>query len=359
MIVINLVLGLVLLVVGAEALVRGASRLASSLGISPVIIGLTVVALGTSAPEISTTAKAAFSGHTSLALGNIVGSNILNILLILGLAALIRPLRVAHQLIRWDVPLMIGLALLLWLFGLDGRLGLLDGVILLAGMCAYLVLCVMDARIESGEVRETYAQQFQKTSSGSRITQIMIALMGLVLLVGGAQLLVGASLSLARILGLSELVIGLTIVAIGTSLPEVAASLVAALRGQRDLAVGNVVGSNIFNILAGLGLGAVLTPEGIAVDASAMGFDIPVMIATSIACLPIFLSAGEIARWEGALFLVFYAVYTSYLVLAGMHHDALPVFNHLVLGFVIPLTAVTLFVIYLRSLRQSRKGKQS
>ncbi len=348
------VLGLVLLVAGAELLVRGASRLAARLGISPLVIGLTVVAFGTSTPELAVTVQAGLAGQADIAVGNIVGSNIFNVLFILGLAALIVPLVVAQQLVRIEVPLMIGVSVLFLVMALDGRISGFDGMLLFAGIVAYTVFTVRQSRKESAAVQAEYAQEYGDGNSAERgrlPLQIALIVAGLVLLVLGAHWLVGGAVAIAKHFGVSELIIGLTIVAAGTSLPEAATSIVAALRGERDIAVGNVVGSGIFNILAIAGIASMVTPGGLEVAPALIRFDIPVMIAVALACLPIFASGHLIARWEGALFLGYYAAYVLYLILAATQHAALPSLSVAMLGFVLPLTAVTLIVLLARARR--------
>jgi len=293
------IIGLVGLIIGAELLVRGASRLAIGFGISPLVVGLTVVAFGTSSPELAVSTGSALSGQADIALGNVVGSNIFNVLFILGLSASIGTLVVAQQLIRLDVPLMIGVAILPLLLGLDGKIGRLDGLLLFAGIVAYIVFAIRQSRKETKEIEAEYDHEFgQGGGMGPRqaVIQIALVIAGLALLVVGARWLVNGAVALARSLGLSELIIGLTIIAAGTSLPEVATSVIASLRGERDIAVGNVVGSNIFNILAVLGLTAAVAPEGVTVPVAALRFDIPFMIAVSVACLPIFFTGYRIAR---------------------------------------------------------------
>lgn len=349
--VVLFVAGLGLLVLGAEWLVRGASRLATLLGVTPLVIGLTVVAYGTSAPEMAVSVKSAWAGQPDLAIGNVVGSNIFNVLFILGVSALITPLLVSSQLIRLDVPLMIAASLLTWLLAADGSIGRLDGALLFGAAVAYTGFQVWQSRKESAAVREEYAQQFgpQRSSTAANVAFIVA---GLALLVLGSRWLVAGAVAFAQVLGVSELVIGLTIVAAGTSLPEVATSIMAALRGERDIAVGNVVGSNIFNLLAVLGLAALVAPGGLPVSGALLHFDLPVMVAVAIACLPIFASGALIARWEGAVFLFYYVAYTMYLVLAAQQHDALPAFSAVMEAFVLPLTALTLAVVAWRTWRR-------
>ena len=347
-----LAMGLLILTAGAEALVRGASRIAGRLGIPSLIIGLTVVAFGTSAPELAVSMGSALSGQSDIALGNVVGSNVFNVLFILGLSALIVPLAIASQLIRIDVPLMIGTSVLVLLLALDGTIGRGDGVILFAGLLVYTGLQIRQGR------RERHAEAAPQPRTGARWrVDIVLVLAGLALLVVGARVLVSSAVAIAQALGVSELMIGLTIVAAGTSLPEVATSVVASLRGERDIAVGNVVGSNVFNLLGVLGLSAVVAGEGIAVAPQALQFDLPVMIAVALACLPIFVTGREIVRWEGGLFLAFYVAYTTYLILAALRHAALGSYGDAMLWFVLPLTALTLLALLMRHhIRHGRAG---
>lgn len=353
------VLGLALLVMGAELLVRGASRLARRFGISPLVIGLTVVAFGTSAPELAVSVQAGFAGQADIALGNVVGSNIFNVLFILGLSALIVPLVVSQQLVQLEVPLMIGVSVLLLIMALDGRIGGFDGLLLFVGVLAYTVFALRQSRKESGAVRTEYAQEYGTDTHsllGRLPLQIACIVAGLALLVLGAHWLVEGAVVMARMFGVSELIIGLTIVAAGTSLPELATSVVAALRGERDIAVGNVVGSNLFNILAITGIAAMVTPGGLEVAPALLRFDLPVMIAVALACLPIFATGHLISRWDGALFLGYYAAYVLYLVLTATRHAMLPVYGSAMLGFVLPLTAVTLIVLLVR--HRARKAAE-
>lgn len=354
------VVGLGFLIIGAEALVRGASRMAAVLGISPLVIGLTVVAFGTSSPELAVSVKSALSGQANIAMGNVVGSNIFNVLFILGLSALITPLIVSQQLVRLDVPLMIVLSVVVLLLSLDKTLGLVDGVMLVMGLLTYVGYLIYQSRRETIAVKEEFGGESvaEGHTQGIWLKNISLVIGGLVLLVLGSRWLVDSAVSFAEYLGISDLVVGLTIVAAGTSLPEVVTSVIAALRGERDIAVGNVVGSNIFNIMGVLGIASIVAPTGIEVSTAVIGFDLPVMIAVALACLPIFFTGGIISRQEGALLLGYYVAYTLYLVLAASHHDALPEFSAVMLYFVIPLTLVTVFIVTLREIR-SRKQRQS
>jgi cation:H+ antiporter len=352
------ILGLIALIVGAELLVRGASKLALSFGISPLVVGLTVVAFGTSSPELAVSVQSTWSGQMDLALGNVVGSNIFNVLFILGLSALVTPLLVHQQLIRQEVPIMLGVSLLLWALAADGGIGRWEGLMLVTFLAGYTFLLVRQSRREAAavqaEVNIEYTEAFDGPAKGWDAhwgVQVLLILGGLALLVLGANWLVEAAVGFARELGVSELVIGLTIVAAGTSLPEVATSILAAIRGERDIAVGNVVGSNIFNILGVLGISALVAPSALAVAPAMLAFDLPVMVAVALACLPIFFTGNLIARWEGGLFFAYYLAYTVYLILHASQHAALPTFAAAMAGFFLPLTFATLAVVAWRHWR--------
>ncbi|MGE3512579.1 MAG: calcium/sodium antiporter [Vicinamibacterales bacterium] len=355
-IVLSFVAGGTLLIGGAELLVRGASRLALGAGLSPLVIGLTVVAFGTSAPELAVTVGAALTGEADVAVGNVVGSNILNVLFILGLSALIVPLTVAQQLVRQDVPLMIAASVLVLLLALDHRVGLTDGVLLCASGVAYTAFLIRQSRKEQPEVAAEYAEALSglRRRPHRATLNVGMVMTGLAFLTLGARWLVAASVAAATALGVNELVIGLTVVAAGTSLPEIATSVLAAARGERDIAVGNVVGSCIFNLLAVLGVGALTAPEGLAVSPGALTFDVPVMIAVAVAALPIFFTGYTIARWEGAVFLGYYIAYTVSLALDATQHAAATAFTAAMVRFVMPLTALTLVVITVRAVRGRR-----
>lgn len=350
------IVGLVLLTFGADFLVNGAAQLASAFGISPLVIGLTVVAFGTSAPELAVSIASAWNGQADIAIGNVVGSNIFNVLFILGISALIIPLAVQQQLIRLDVPIMIAASVLLLLLSLDHSLSHVDGLILFGGVVLYTAFLIRHSRKESAAVKAEYRDGVDvgvKTDEHPHWAKnIGYLLLGLAMLVIGSKWLVDGAVMFARGLGVSELVIGLTIVAAGTSLPEVATSITAALRGERDIAVGNVVGSNIFNIFCVLGLASIVSPEGIHVAETALQFDIPVMIAVAAACLPIFFVGRIITRGNGAMLFGYYIAYTLYLVFTAQQTPAIHSLNIAMLWFVIPLTVITLGIGVVRELRK-------
>jgi len=320
-----------------------------------------VVAFGTSAPEMAVSVQSAWSGQVDIALGNVVGSNIFNVLFILGLSALIVPLVVHQQIIRQEVPVMIGASLLLWAMAADGGISRWEGLLLASLVLGYTIIIIRQSRRETAAVKAEHEEAFDGGAKGWDAhwgVQILLILTGLALLVLGANWLVDAAVAFAKHLGVSELVIGLTIVAAGTSLPEVATSILAAIRGERDIAVGNVVGSNIFNILAVLGISASVAPGDLAVAPSMLAFDIPVMVAVAVACLPILFTGNLIARWEGALFLALYVAYTLYLILHATGHDALQGYSAVMSAFVLPLLAVTLIILAVRHWRLAHPDKR-
>ena len=339
-IILLIVLGLAMLVAGAELLVRGASALARAVGLPSLIIGLTVVAFGTSAPEFAVSVKASLAGQPDIAVGNVLGSNTFNVLFILGVSALIVPLAVSSQLIRLDVPVMIAVSALTWLIAADGVVSRWEGLLLLAGIVAYTTMLIRLGKRRQSLRVPPGPEEIARPARGRLSVSLLMVLVGLTLLVLGARWLVQGAVDLARLLGVSELVIGLTVVAAGTSLPEVATSVVASIRRERDIAVGNIVGSNIFNILAVLGASAAASPGGMAVSRTALHFDVPVMVAVALACLPVFFTGGRISRWEGALLLGYYLAYLTYLFLGASQHASLPAFSMVMLFFVLPGTVL-------------------
>lgn len=350
MTILLFILGLTLLIIGAEILFRGASKIAAGLGISPLIVGLTVVAFGTSSPELAVSIKSSIAGQADIALGNVLGSNIFNILFILGLSSIIAPLFVSKQLIRFDVPIMILLSVGVLLISFDQVIGGLDGWLMIIGLVFYLgILAFFSLRSKN---QSDVTESRDKPEKVNWILNIFFVVAGLFMLILGSRWLVNSSVSFAAQLGISELIIGLTIVAAGTSMPEVVTSIIAALRGERDIAVGNIVGSNIFNILAVLGISSVLAPAGLPVSEAAIGLEIPLLIAVSVACLPIFFTGGTIDRWEGVLFLGYYIAYTMYLILNATQHDLLPAFNNVMFYFVVPITVITIGVIFFQEFKK-------
>ena len=351
---LTLAVGLVLLVAGGELLVRGGSGLGRALGLSPLIVGLTIVAAATSAPELAVSLDATLSGAPGLAVGNVVGSNIVNILLVLGLAAVVLPVAVRSQLVRIDVPVMVAMSVLLLVLALDGSVGRLEGGLLVALLVVYVTWIVVVGR-RAGV--DDPSPQAAPPVAPRPLVDVVLVVVGVALLVLGARLLVAAATDVAAAFGVSDLVIGLTVVAVGTSLPELATSIIAALRGERELAIGNVVGSNIFNITAVMGLTAAIAPGGVPVQAAALRFDLPVMVAVAVALVPVVFTGFTIARWEAGVFLAYYVAYVAYLLLAAADHDALPAYSTVMLGFVVPITVLTLAVLvaYEIGLRRGRR----
>lgn len=371
-----LLAGFVTLVAGGELLVRGAGGLATAIGMSPLVVGLTVVAFATSAPELAVTLQAVQDGSPDLAVGNVVGSNIANVLLVLGIAALIGPLVVKSQLVRVDVPVMVAMGVLMLLLSLDGLINRPNGLVLVACLAGYVVMAVLMGRRETARTsapglapdmthERGTVPPGGSTLSGPRDTDpgpgpgpargadpasgamrsalnVALVVAGVAMLVVGAGWLVDGATRIATDLGISEMVIGLTIVAVGTSLPELATTVIAAIRGQRDMAVGNAVGSCIFNIGGVLGVSSLLASDGIPVAESAIRFDIPIMIAASVALLPVIYTGFEVRRWEGGLFVSLYVAYTAYLLMNSTDHARLPAYSAIMLWFVLPTIAISL-----------------
>lgn len=324
--IVAVLAGMGVLVAGAEGLVRGAGRLAAAAGVSALVIGLTVVAYGTSAPELAVSVQAALAGTGGVAIGNAVGSNIFNILMILGLSALAGGLVVHQRLVRLDVPLLLAVTALVWWMTADELVGVAEGGVLVAGIVAYSVMSYFAGRREPPQVVAEYDEAFGTPAPEARTGWVGAAGLvgaGLVGLVVGAQLLVWGATELAGALGISDLLIGLTVVAAGTSLPELATSVVAARRGERDIAVGNIVGSNLFNLLAVLGISAV-AGGGLPVPAETVATHVPTSLLVTLVALPALALGLSVTRWEGGLLLAGYLGYLAYLVLDGVASPAAP-----------------------------------
>lgn len=342
LVVFMFIAGLGALVVGAETLVKHASALSLKMGISPLIVGLTIVAFGTGAPELAVGVYAAWMGQDDLLMGNIVGSNIANILLVLGLGAVLAPIAVNRQVIKLDAPVMIGASLLLMGLSLDGSLGLSDGLILLVGCILYLILLFKTQPIDDTLQSTTT----EKTTHPAGIARHIIwVIAGLALIVLGSQWLTNSAVTIAAALGVSETFIGLTIVAIGTSLPEIATTVIAMMRGERDLAVGNVVGSCTFNILAVLGISSVVAPNGIILSDTTLHTDLPIMLVATLGCLPLFFTHHYLSRWEGGVFLGYYGLYTSYLILHAIQSPLAQIVGAIFWFALLPITCIiTVFI---------------
>ena len=300
--------GLFLLTTAADWLVRGASSLARRLGVSSLVIGLTVVAFGTSMPEFVVSVDASMAGNSGIAVGNVVGSNIFNIAFILGIAALIQPITCSRTVIRRDVPVMIMVAALMWYLSLDGLISRVEAAVFFALLIIYTVYSYVKARGEVAPEETASGSEPETAVSMSLKGEIWLIVTGLVAMIAGSKLLLQGSVAIAKNAGISDEVIGLTLIAAGTSLPELATSVVAALRGQSDIAIGNVVGSNIFNILGILGLAGMILP--LDVSQHMANIDCPYMFVVSLACLPIMRSGFSISRFEGVLLIASYVFYT-------------------------------------------------
>lgn len=332
----GLVVGLVCLTLGAEWLVKGASSVAARLGIAPIVIGLTVVAFGTSAPEFAVSVQGALSGNSDVAIGNVVGSNTFNILFVLGLSAVIGSLTIEQRIIKRDIPILMALSIVIYGLIWNDVVGRLEGLVLFIGIIVYTLWLLRGARkAESEKVNAEYEEAMQqvegKTVAKPLYFQIGLVVVGLALLILGSRFLVSSATTIAEAFGVSDLVIGLTVVAAGTSLPELATSVMAAYRGQRDIAVGNVVGSNIFNLLAVLGASAAISSEGIAVNRELIRLDYPVMLAATLVLIPICWNGFAIRRWEGALLTAFYVAYVAYLVMDAGDSTAPELFRTMML----------------------------
>jgi len=349
-----LAIGLVVLVVGADLLVKGAARLAGSFGVPALVIGLTVVAFGTSAPELAVSVKSAWSGQAELAIANAVGSNIFNVLFILGASALIAPLIISRQLIRQDVPIMVLVSVLAWWMTQDGQISRWDAGLLFSGLLLYTWFLFRQGKASGADTTDEEVEELLHNSSPVW-QNLLLFVVGLVLLVLGSRWLVDAAVELARAFGVNEAVIGLTIIAAGTSLPEVVTSVVASMKGQRDIAVGNVVGSNIFNILCVLGVSGLVSPTPLAAGPQLIQLDIPVMVAVALLCVPLFFIGARVNRLEGALFLLLYVAYSWYLIALALQQPSAIQLKQAIVYGLIPLVLLYLPYSFWQDKRQTAK----
>ena len=348
--------GLLLLIIGAEMLVRAAVRVAAHLKVRPLIIGLSIVALGSSAPQMAVSLQATFAQNSDIAVGSVMGSNIFNLLVTLGLSALIIPLRVSRHLLRLDIPLLIGASALVFGLAWNEQLSAFDGALLLGVLVLYLGLLWRQSRHAADPQQ---APSVAASTGKPWNSSVLLMLVGLVLLIVAGRLLVAAAVDVAIELGLSERIIGLTIVAVGTSLPALATSLIAALRGQRDLAVGNIIGSNLFNLLGVLGITALLAPTPLSVSPNALDFDLPVMLGVTVLCLPMFYTGYRITRAEGLLLLALYAVYGLHVVSFTMGMPLAGRLERLMLLYVLPALLAFLLFTSLRAWRRQHHKRES
>ncbi|CRZ13362.1 calcium/sodium antiporter [Mycolicibacterium neworleansense] len=315
------VVGLIALAIGAEVMVRGGAQLAARLGISPILIGLTVVSIGTSLPELAVGVTAATEGSGELAVGNIAGTNVVNILFILGLSALIRPLAIEQRTLRFDLPVMAGAAVLLWVLALNGVLSRVDGVILVCGAIVYTLVLIRMSHRESRAVKAEYIQAYAegpakepKHVGESVFRHIAMTVTGIVVVIVGAEWLVDGAVGIARGFGVSDALIGLTIVAIGTSAPELVTTIVSTVRGERDIAVGNLLGSSVYNILLILGITCLVPADGLALSHNLVWIDIPLMVVAGLVCIPVFITGRRVHRAEGAAMVAAYLGYLTFLL---------------------------------------------
>ena len=352
------ILGLAGLIVGAEFFLRAVDRFGLKWGVSPMVMGLTVVAFATGAPELAISLKAAMNDSADLVLGNIIGSNIANILLILGITGFITPLQIKLRIVRIDVPIVIAMSIVLYLLALDGVLSLTDGIVLLLGLLTYSVFTFLQIRKNKVDISELYGHEEVELATGTLfyVKNIGLLLAGLALIALGANWMVSSAVTIAQLLGMSELVVGLTIVSIGTSLPEVATSMTAARKGNADIAVANVLGSNIYNIILTLGLTIVIAPGVLEVSRNALMLDMPFMIAVAVGCIPIFLTGFDLDRKDASLFLFYYVAYLIYLILEATGSEYL---GWIEKGFFFGILPFTFFYIFSRLIREVLTGLHS
>lgn len=360
--------GLVGLLVGGHFVVDGASKLGQRFGLTPTVIGLTIVAGGTSAPELAVVFQSIAVDDTELAIGSIIGSNIANILLVLGLVGCLGAVQVTNRVVRIDIPIMIAASVAFLLMSLDGKLSRPEGMILFAGVVGFVTWTLRAAPKASpilvGGDTQTSTDNFVASPSGSSVgispnglPLVLVRLAGgVAVLAFASRFVVSGAEGIATSLGVPELIVGLTIVALGTSAPEIVTTVIAALQGRRDLAVGNAVGSNIFNILLVLGLTTTLAPDGIDIGTDAIQLDLPILVASAIACLPIVFWDNTLDRWEGGVFVAYYLAYLTFLVLDATGHRASDPFALVMLGFVIPLTLITVAVMVIRQRKVSSRS---
>lgn len=352
------IVGLITLIAGAEILVRGAARLAAIFGVSPLVIGLTIVAFGTSSPEMAVSVQSALAGQADISIGNVIGSNVFNIFFILGIAALIRPIKIAEQLIRLDVPIMVGVSIFALLLTLDGWLSRLEGIILFTLLIVYIIFTLWASKKENKEVQDEYAEEYasNETKGWKSITKnLFFVAAGLAMLYFGSNWLVEAAIIIARTFGVSELVIGLTIVAAGTSMPEVATSIVAAIKGEGDISAGNVIGSNIFNILGVLGIAAATTPESIHIAENIIKFDLPIAIFAAVVIIPVFIVDNYISRFDGLIFFSYFVFYNLLVVMRALSNPSVPMLEAFLTAY-IPLTFFIFVALAARYLWRKRKN---
>lgn len=311
--IVQLVLGFAFLTYGADRLVSGSSALAFRLGLTPLVIGITVVAFGTSAPELVVSIRATIAGNSEIAIGNVIGSNIANIALILGATALVRPVIVHRSLLRVEVPLLIIITIIAAVFITGDAITLVEGILLVTGLIAFIIFSLKRAQNAPEDLRQVIVEEPDSEVAELPLWKSWgIVFIGLLLLIAGGELLVASAVELARHFGISEAVIGITIVSVGTSLPELATSAIAAIKREADIAIGNIIGSNIFNLLSILGITGIIHP----LDSSSFDWvDLGFMILLTIIIWPMMRRGFELNRWEGGLLLFTYIGYVSWLLI--------------------------------------------
>lgn len=350
MVYILLVIGFFFLIFGAKCLVHASSKLASILGFSPLIIGLTVVAYGTNSPELFVSAQAALMDKGEMAIGNIIGSNIFNILAVLGISSLIRPLIVCKTLFLFDVPIMILVTLLFLFVCFFGQITLPIAIGLLLLVILYTIFTVVRSKQTPSDLQKEFAQEY----SNGRVSwkkigwELLLIVVGLILLVFGSEWFVDGASHIARLLGVSDVVIGLTLVAIGSSLPELATSIYAILKKEYDIAVGNIVGSNIFNILGVLGIATFFAPDGIPTDPTLLHIDVPILLFASSLCVPLVRKGAAFGRWKGGFLLLIYIGYVLYTIYDPNRNQT----------FYLPLVIACIAALFSLSILQMRRQKQ-
>ncbi len=357
--VLLFLLGLGILLAAGHLVIDAATRIGTRCGLTPLVVGLTLIAAATSAPELAVVFQSISVDDTELAVGSIIGSNIANVLLVLGLVAATGAIHVTLRVVRVDIPIMIAASTALLIFSLDGTLTRSDGLMLFAGLVGFVLWTLRSAPRTSDPAQ----LQMATTPSASKISRsdelrLVPAIVRLVVGIAGlaiaARFVVRGAEEIATSLGVPELVVGLTVVALGTSAPEIATTAMAAFKGHRELAVGNAVGSNIFNILLVLGVTATASPRGIAIGSDAVSLDLPIMVAAAFACLPLVFWDHKLDRWEGVVFLFYYAAYLTFLVLDSTGNRLSDPFALVMLGFVTPLTVLTISIGLLQTWRRKR-----
>lgn len=316
---ISLILvGLAVLVAGAELLTRGGSAIAVRFGVPPIVIGLTIVAVGTSAPELGVGIDAALQGNGALAVGNIAGTNVVNMLLILGSSALIRPLAIRMDTLRLDLPAMLVASIAMLVLSIDGDLSRLDGALLVGMGVIYTWLVVRAAQRERRAIRREYGEEYKapppETSRSHVIRNLVLLIGGIAVIVVGSDWFVEGAVALARLWGVTDAFIGLTVVAIGTSSPEFVTTLIGTIRNHRDIAIGNLLGSSVYNIVFILGVTCLMPTGGLPVTANLIAIDIPILVAVAFLCVPVFITGRQVSRIEGGLMVAAYIGYLAYLI---------------------------------------------